>query len=620
MSLAVVLLLTAAPLRAQPIGRLPSLNSLFSAEEPAADEDSQPSPSDRPSAAEDLPPARHVIGIQGVTSEQVTVNRTERGITVVAPNRPLAEVLSTLAAYENLNLVLAAPANNLVTVSLTGQTLPEVLNALLASGGLTWTMRGDVIYVSPMTTPGAVAPEIQGRRFQVFELDYASALDVDIAVKGLLSPVGRSWVSQSSPTDNRRTKEVITVEDLPHYLARIEDYICQIDQPPRQVLIEVHVLQVELRDDNRHGVDFSHVASLGNLQLDFNTTGLANAAAPQAFFVQASGPNLTGLIEALKTTTDAKTLASPRIMALNGQESRLQVGEQLGFRVTTTTETSTLESVEFLNVGVVLTVTPHIARDGRVLMRIRPEVSSGSVNPGTGLPEEETTEVDTDVLLGSGQGMVIGGLIQETDDVTANKYLGLGDAKFIGPLFQRRQAIKARSEIIVALIPHVLPLPPGEQYRNDINFSRARDPLMVGPLCRYPRPYEPRLHDYKLNPRKLCHADQCGEGGCIGGLGASGLLQAKGQPPRGKTFANHVGAPVHVSPEIPPPSRIETRPPQALPIPPCDQTHQPPANYQSTPHAPMRYPLSRTAPLGGGRYAPSIQRLPHIALEQQLRR
>jgi len=445
-------------------------------------------------------PLTHQIGLQQRDAELVEVNNAANGITLVARDAPTSAVLTALARSQDMNLVLAAPAENRITVALSGRSLSETLDAVLSAGGHTWAMRRGVIYVTALQTGSTVAPELQGREIRIFELDYGSAADVEAAVQGILSPVGQSWISQSSPTDNRRTKEIVTVEDLPGYLARIENYIAQLDQPPRQVLIEAHILEVELSDDNRHGVDFTNLAKSGSLELSFETAGLANMNAPQAFLLQAMAPNLTGVIEALKVTNDAKTLASPRIIAVNGQESRLQVGEQLGFRVTTTTETSTLESVEFLNVGVVLTVTPHIARDGRVLMRIRPEVSSGSVNPQTGLPEEDTTEVQTDVLLSTGQGMIIGGLIRENDTIGANKYLGLGDLPWIGAAFQRRQEVKSRSEIIIALIPHVLPLPSQEQCRNDVEFQRTRDPLLVGELERFPRPYEPRLPDYRVNP------------------------------------------------------------------------------------------------------------------------
>jgi type IV pilus assembly protein PilQ len=145
-------------------------------------------------------------------------------------------------------LVVAAPAENRITLSLFDRSLEDALDAVLTGAGLTWTTRGDVIFVTGIDSSSA-DPDLQGRRIRVFELDYASALDVDEAVKGLLSPVGKSWISQRSSDDNRRTREVVTVEDLPGYLARLEDYIRQIDQPPRQVLIQVHVLQVELKED-----------------------------------------------------------------------------------------------------------------------------------------------------------------------------------------------------------------------------------------------------------------------------------------------------------------------------------------------------------------------------------
>ena len=105
----------------------------------------------------------------------------------------------------------------------------------------------------------------------------------------------------------------------------------------------------------------------------------------------------------------------------------------------------------------VLSVTPRITRDNRVLLRVKPEVSSGRVNIETGLPEEETSEVETSVLLRDGQGMVIGGLIQERDSNIQSKIHGLGDLHLIGKLFGHRELEKRRSEIIFVLTPHILP-------------------------------------------------------------------------------------------------------------------------------------------------------------------
>ena len=133
---------------------------------------------------------------------------------------------------------------------------------------------------------------------------------------------------------------------------------------------------------------------------------------------------------------------------------------------------------------------------------VKPKVSTGQVDAGTGLPSEDTTEVETDILLNNGQGMVIGGLIQESDTNTQSKIPWFGDLPYVGVLFQKRQVVKERSEIIVTLIPHVMPYSPMIAEREQGEFMRANDRLTYGPLHRNPRPYEPRLHDTFTNPRR----------------------------------------------------------------------------------------------------------------------
>jgi hypothetical protein len=236
---------------------------------------------------------------------------------------------------------------------------------------------------------------------------------------------------------------------------------------------------------------------IANADLDFSTTGFANPDAPQAFLATLAGRDLGGVIEALQTTNDTKSLGSPKILVLNEQEARIQVGEQLGFKVTTTTETSTLESVQFLDVGVVLSLTPRITRDGRVLLHVKPEVSSGQVNPETGLPEEETTELETDIMLEDGQGMVIGGLIKESDATVQQKVPYLGTMRGVGWLFRRTEVTKNRVEIIIALVPRIQPYDCEYASFEQGELVKAGVPLFHGPLCRTSRPWDAILPDGK---------------------------------------------------------------------------------------------------------------------------
>ncbi len=424
-------------------------------------------------------------------------------ISLTVRDGSLRHTITMIAEAQGLNIVFSAPADIGVTASLTKVPWQTALDSLLAASGYTWSSNNGIIFIVSLETANFMSPNAGGRKTQIFELDFASAVDADQAVKGFLSPGGKSWIMESSPTDNRRSRESLVVFDYPTQLLRVQDYVLQIDQPPRQVLIEVHILQVDLRDDCRNGVNFESLTSFRGNEIKLNTIGLANPAATSAFFLETTGAALTNLVELLKNTTDAKTLASPRLLVVSGQEARIQVGEQLGFRVTTTTQTSSLETVEFLDVGVVLTVEPRITRDGRILMHIKPEVSTGQIDPVTELPSEETTEVETDIFLNDGQGMVIGGLIQEEDSIIQSKVPWLGDLPYLGVLFQKRRAIKSRTEIIVTLVPHIQPYTPIVACRESVELMRTQESLTQGPLNRTPRIYEPRLYDAITNPRPV---------------------------------------------------------------------------------------------------------------------
>ncbi|MFN0195860.1 MAG: type II secretion system protein GspD [Planctomycetaceae bacterium] len=276
-----------------------------------------------------------------------------------------------------------------------------------------------------------------------------------------------------------------------------------MDQPPRQVLVEARVLQVTLKDDNRHGVNFESILRVANSTVSLKTKGFANPAASPAFFLGVGGTDLDLLIEALQTTTDAKTLASSRILAINGQEAKIQIGAQLGYLVTTTTQTSTMQEVNFLDLGVVLNFTPQISADDRILLTVKPEVSSGRINPETGLPEEDTTEVQTTIMLNDGQGMIIGGLIKESDTDSQTKIPIIGDLWMVGKLFQRQTVTRERNEIIIALVPRIVPYDPEYSELEDSRLMQATTQLMDEKLRPVERPWEGKLPDAMKDPRRL---------------------------------------------------------------------------------------------------------------------
>lgn len=430
-------------------------------------------------------------------------------VSLVVRNAPLNHVVSVVAQSQGLNLVCAEDISASVSIVLQDVAWSDALTAVLSTAGYTWAEANGIVHVTSIASGKNLAPGVQGRLTRVFPLDYAAGDDVEKAVKGLLSPVGQVFLTASSPTDLRKTKDAVLVEDLPAYMDRIAQYIAQVDRPPRQVLIEAQVLEIRLEDNDKFGVNFDHLFSLAGAAGELQLRGMVNPLTPQSFFVRLSSGSLDALVECLKDTTDAKTLASPRVLVVDGQEARIQVGQKLPYRVTTTTETSTMENVQFLDIGVVLMVTPHISRDGRVLMTVKPKVSSGHIRPDTELPEEKTSEVESNVLLEDGQGIIIGGLIQEKDSNTQSKIPILGDLWLVGLLFQKRNVEKYRAETIIALVPRIQPLC-GSCAADDLDVQRCQTPLFDQQFNRIERPWAARLPD-ALAPPRFAHGCTHGE-------------------------------------------------------------------------------------------------------------
>jgi type II secretory pathway component HofQ len=123
-----------------------------------------------------------------------------------------------------------------ISITLHDVPVEEALTAVLEVANYTWVRRGNIILVTSLAAAANLPAETQGRQIQVFELDYASAAAVSEAITGFLSPVGKSFISRVTPADNRRTRELVVVEDVPGALVRIAAYIASVDQPPRQVL------------------------------------------------------------------------------------------------------------------------------------------------------------------------------------------------------------------------------------------------------------------------------------------------------------------------------------------------------------------------------------------------
>ncbi|WP_445192003.1 type II and III secretion system protein family protein [Sphingomonas sp. Tas61C01] len=219
-------------------------------------------------------------------------------------------------------------------------------------------------------------------------------------------------------------------------------------------------------------VSSSYGLPAGSVKLPFDPYSgkLSNPNAVQNTFKQGAqrttlglagrllGLDLLGTIDLGETLGQVSTLANPNLTALSGETATFLAGGEVPLVISQGFGTQT---VEYKQYGVSLAFTPTVLSDGRISMRVRPEVSqltaAGSVTlGGTVIPGLSTRRVETTLELGSGQSMMIGGLLSNSHDNSIDKTPGLGDVPVLGALFRSNGWKRNETELVVIITPYLV--------------------------------------------------------------------------------------------------------------------------------------------------------------------
>jgi type IV pilus assembly protein PilQ len=422
--------------------------------------------------------------------EPMVVRATNGRIDLHARNMEVVSALIQLRQLERRNIVVSPKVTGTVSLDLYGVTFDEALEAVLRSANLVARQDNSFTYVcTPTEADERFAPR-RALSSRVFLLAYAGAEDVMKLLQPLLSRDGRlsaTIASQKGIPTNKEAAggneyaaaDTVVVVDYPENIERMQAVVASVDVRPRQVLIEATILAASLMDDNSMGVDFTALCgidfktitatspggqsiTLGELppdQLDKSTTAVSTdflTGMPKGGLKVGYIKNgVAVFIQALEQVTDTVVLANPKVLVLNKQRGEVMVGRRDGYRTTITTETTTIENVQFLETGTRLIFRPFIGNDGYVRLEIHPEDSTGGLTEA-GLPFEETAEVTTNIVVRDGTTIVIGGLFRDNTRTKRGQVPLLGEIPVLGAAFRRSRDEALKQEVIILLTPHVL--------------------------------------------------------------------------------------------------------------------------------------------------------------------
>ncbi|MFC1739177.1 type II secretion system protein GspD [Planctomycetota bacterium] len=442
-------------------------------------------------------------------------------------DKSVKDGLRILGALYQKNIVPSAKVDGPLTVTrLYDVTFIQALEAILGPD-FKYRQQDNFIKVYTAEEYKQIMEDPERMISKVFTLYYISAAEAMKLIAPVLS--GKALMEVSSPAnttlstgesissgqtggDSPASNDRMVVKDFPENISEAEKLIDEFDVRPKQVLVEATILSANLTEGMELGVNLN---LLGGVALDgtssteqvgttsslLTTTttpvqqlgaGIATGTPIEiAGFANVGGDGLrigitTGdvaaFITALESVTDTTVLANPKILAVNKQLGQVYIGRKIGYRSQTTqTQTSTTESVDFLDTGTKLSFRPYIGDDGYIRMDIHPKDSSGSLND-QGLPDEDSTELATNIIVKDGQTVVIGGLFRDVVTTTRKQIPLLGDLPLIGGLFRSTTDSSQRQEVIVMLTPHIIENPgevEGKARAEDISRKRfgAEDAL-----------------------------------------------------------------------------------------------------------------------------------------------
>jgi Flp pilus assembly secretin CpaC len=222
-------------------------------------------------------------------------------------------------------------------------------------------------------------------------------------------------------------------------------------------MIEAKILEVKLNDEQSFGIDWEGFFSTTDGVGSFGLQGLGTpgSSGSSGFFFDFLSLDYDVALRALEADGRVRNLASPKVVTVENEEAEVIIGDRRGYAVTTTINQVTTESIEFLESGVILRVTPSVDDDGKILLNIHPEVSNGTVDEN-GIPSQTTTEVTTRLLVNSGESVFIGGLMRNQTTQGRAGIPILGRIPGLRWLFSNRTQTTQNTETVVLITPRLV--------------------------------------------------------------------------------------------------------------------------------------------------------------------
>ncbi|MCX5646512.1 MAG: hypothetical protein NTZ17_17805 [Phycisphaerae bacterium] len=362
------------------------------------------------------------------------------------------------------------------------QTLPDAprlvaddrTNSVIVAG-----RQSDVDMVKELIAKLDVERPVEAGYIHVMPLEHAQAKEVEKAVSTALGritgPAGPDNREPFHVTSDEGTNSLIVVAEPQDYKL-VEEMVTKLDIVREQVLIEFQIVEASTSVLSELGFDWSTLdQASANSVRGFGATNLGPRVEAASGDLEGLGvglwkgtsgaPQIGAILKALEKNSAVNILSTPHVLTSNHQEAQITVADNVPYvsqsRVTEldpATPTA-IRTFAFKDVGIELTVRPHVSGTGLVRMEVEASFSKlieGTTGLGSETPTTAQRKAKTTISIMSGATVVIGGLMRDDKDKVVKKVPLLGDLPLIGVLFRATKVNTQKTNLLLFITPRVL--------------------------------------------------------------------------------------------------------------------------------------------------------------------
>lgn len=254
----------------------------------------------------------------------------------------------------------------------------------------------------------------------------------------------------------------LVIQATPKEYQRIQRILERLDVLPTQVMLEAVIAEISLNDELKFGLKWWAKRKHEKFTLSDAASGAVASNFP-GFSYFLAVRNVQVVLDTLSSVTKVNVVSAPSLMVMDNRKATLQVGDQVPI-ITQTAQSVTnpdapaVNTVTMKDTGVILTVTPRVNDSGRVVLDVEQEVSNVARTTSSGIdsPTIQQRRVKTTVVVGDGETIALGGLIQQRENQVRNQVPWLGTIPVVGSVFRQTEATGDRTELVIFLRPMVV--------------------------------------------------------------------------------------------------------------------------------------------------------------------